>query len=219
MKWLLLILLLCTSVIGATLTGTVYDSSLNKVSKAIVEINYPQQRDVIENGTYYFELSPGVYNLSVYLSEGARQESTTETILIEKEQNYVFDLFLFEDLSDEETLEVPEIVIEEERQSNISTILIFGFLIMIGLLLYLMKPNKKNEEGLSRMNSLNNNEDVLKNKMLKIINEEKRISQKDLRKLIPYSEAKVSMVISELEAEGKIIKIKKGRTNFIVVKN
>jgi uncharacterized membrane protein len=45
-----------------------------------------------------------------------------------------------------------------------------------------------------------------------------RTTQKDIRKKIPLSEAKVSLMISELEAKGKIQKIKKGRGNIIVVK-
>ncbi|MBR9690675.1 winged helix-turn-helix transcriptional regulator, partial [Candidatus Woesearchaeota archaeon] len=45
----------------------------------------------------------------------------------------------------------------------------------------------------------------------------KRITQKELRKEIPLSEAKISLMISELEDEGKIKRIKKGRGNIIVL--
>jgi uncharacterized membrane protein len=58
------------------------------------------------------------------------------------------------------------------------------------------------------------------NEVLKIIKEEGgRTTQKDIRKKIPLSEAKVSLMISELEAKGKVEKIKKGRGNIIVLKN
>jgi uncharacterized membrane protein len=52
--------------------------------------------------------------------------------------------------------------------------------------------------------------------VLEIIKKEKRITQKDIRKQLPDSEAKISLVISEFEAQGIIKKIKKGRGNIII---
>ena len=46
-----------------------------------------------------------------------------------------------------------------------------------------------------------------------------RTTQKDIRKMIPLSEAKISLMISELEAKGVVQKIKKGRGNIIVLKD
>ena len=44
-----------------------------------------------------------------------------------------------------------------------------------------------------------------------------RTTQKDIRKKIPLSEAKISLMISELESSGDVKKIKKGRGNIIVL--
>ena len=44
-----------------------------------------------------------------------------------------------------------------------------------------------------------------------------RTTQKELRKEIPLSEAKVSLMVSELEDKGILKKIKKGRGNIIVL--
>ncbi len=44
-----------------------------------------------------------------------------------------------------------------------------------------------------------------------------RATQKEIRKHIPLSEAKVSLMIAELENEGKIKKVKKGRGNIIIL--
>ena len=44
-----------------------------------------------------------------------------------------------------------------------------------------------------------------------------RTTQKDIRKEISFSEAKVSLVIAELEHEGMVKKIKKGRGNIIIL--
>lgn len=45
-----------------------------------------------------------------------------------------------------------------------------------------------------------------------------RATQKALRKALPFSEAKVSLMVSELEHAGKISKIRKGRGNIIILK-
>jgi uncharacterized membrane protein len=44
-----------------------------------------------------------------------------------------------------------------------------------------------------------------------------RITQLELRKLLPYSEAKVSLIVSDLESRGIIKKIKKGRGNILII--
>ncbi|MBN2458300.1 hypothetical protein JXB31_04180 [Candidatus Woesearchaeota archaeon] len=52
--------------------------------------------------------------------------------------------------------------------------------------------------------------------VLNILKKEKRITQKEIRKQLPDSEAKISLVISEFESKGIIKKIKKGRGNIII---
>ena len=42
--------------------------------------------------------------------------------------------------------------------------------------------------------------------------------QKDLRKRLPWSEAKVSMMLSELEEMGIVKRIKKGRAKIVVLR-
>jgi len=50
------------------------------------------------------------------------------------------------------------------------------------------------------------------------IKKEKRTTQKEIRKNSSLSEAKISLIITQLEEDGKIQKIKKGRTNIIILK-
>ena len=45
-----------------------------------------------------------------------------------------------------------------------------------------------------------------------------RATQKDIRKQIPLSEAKISLMLAELEHKGVVEKIKKGRGNIIILK-
>ena len=53
---------------------------------------------------------------------------------------------------------------------------------------------------------------------LDYIKKHKRVTQKELRKHFPLSEAKISLIITELEAKGYVQKIKKGRGNVILFK-
>ena len=55
-------------------------------------------------------------------------------------------------------------------------------------------------------------------KILTMLKEHKRLTQKEIRKDIPLSEAKISLIISEMEHKGLVEKIKKGRGNIIVLK-
>ena len=61
-------------------------------------------------------------------------------------------------------------------------------------------------------------DDGLKNLIDIIKKENGRTTQKELRKQIPLSEAKISLMIAELEHKGVIEKIKKGRGNIIILK-
>ena len=53
---------------------------------------------------------------------------------------------------------------------------------------------------------------------LKIVLEnERKITQKEIRKKISLSEAKISQIISELVEEGKLKKIRQGRINILII--
>ncbi len=54
-----------------------------------------------------------------------------------------------------------------------------------------------------------------KKRVLDILDKEGITTQKDVRKAIPLSEAKVSLILSEMEEEGMIRRFKKGRSNVI----
>jgi len=64
--------------------------------------------------------------------------------------------------------------------------------------------------------SYNNSLDEYGSLIFNIIKKEKRTTQKDIRSKVPLSEAKISLVISDLEDKGMIRKIKKGRGNILI---
>ncbi len=76
------------------------------------------------------------------------------------------------------------------------------------------EPEKHKEVSIS----LKSSDEVLKEKIIKFISEkEEEITQKEIRKKMSLSEAKVSELISALEKDKKVTKIKHGRVNVIVL--
>ena len=81
------------------------------------------------------------------------------------------------------------------------------------------KDNQKIEEINTKIEVINKDEDLLKKRIIKMIDENNNlISQKEIRKNINLSESKISETIKELVKEGIILKVKKGRVNYLSLK-
>ena len=118
--------------------------------------------------------------------------------IIDENGNYILDLFL-----------LPETEAKPESKFNWLLVLIPALLILL-IIFYFKRKKPKTKEV---------NENESSDRIIKIIKDAGgRITQKDLRKHFPLSEAKVSLMITELEAKGKLEKIKKGRGNIIILK-
>lgn len=205
MRRLLILLLLIPLVNAATITGTIYDLELNEVSNVLIEIDtIPAQKLVSKSGSYLIEVPNGDYTLKASKDDLL----TIETITIKDTGNYNLDLFLFEDLSSDEALLEEELTVNEDLNNIDPTPIwpiVVGFFLVIGFYLVLRSKQVKSNKD--------------ENVVLDILKKHGgRITQKDLRKEIPLSEAKVSLMIAELESEGKLKKIKKGRSNILILK-
>ena len=76
-------------------------------------------------------------------------------------------------------------------------------------------PPKKHKAAKEHIETEDNDLD----KLVDIIKKEGgRMTQKEIRKQIPLSEAKISLMITELEHKGVVEKVKKGRGNVIMLK-
>ena len=83
-------------------------------------------------------------------------------------------------------------------------------LIFLGVTIYKLRSRPKVPAGVEV--------DKYTNELLAIVGKEGgRVTQKEIRKKIPLSEAKISLMISELEEKGVLKRIKKGRGNIIVL--
>lgn len=219
MKWLpilFILLLLPTFAAAATLSGTIYTDQLELAQNVLVQIDtQPQQRFLSRDGTYQFDLPPGNYTITLTYPETGRNETATEQVVVTQEGSFTFDLFLFPTFNEDDELykeigefeDIPDLGEEHSIFWPLVTLIGFILFLIIFLIVLYYQLRKKFEAKDDRIEEI-----------LAIIRKEGgRMNQKDLRKRIPESEAKVSLMIAELEAKGKLEKIKKGRGNILVL--
>ena len=210
---MLFLLVLAESVSAAIIHGSVYDISLDKVVDVKLEIDtIPKQTYVSKDGDYEFAVPVGTYTIKA----GSVEAFASEEITVQDDGMFVLDLILFPSLDEETQLidETDEINVELNGESNTVAYVIAGILVLVVLvaLVYLIKRKKpkRKEEKKEGTNGLD--------KIIKILKQEGgRATQKEIRKHFPLSEAKMSLMIAELEHKGVIKKIKKGRGNIIIL--
>ena len=201
---LLSLIILLPLISGAKIQGMIYDFELDILNKSVISIG-PSNKQIYvsRDGTYTLNVPIGEYNII------ARRDPnliSRETIIVDKEGNYSLDLVLRPE---------SELLMEEtpsQNSVNNTVYYLIGVLIALfifGSIIYFFKKKKKVV-----------GDDELTSQVVSIIKKEGgRINQKDLRKQMPYSEAKISLIISELEKKDKIKKLKKGRGNIIILKD
>lgn len=221
--FILLFILLITSVEGATIYGSIYDLTINKINNVVVEIDStPNQRFVAVNGTYQFEVSNGNFKITTFYHNKDGSLFADENITIIDDGIYVLDLFLYPTFEEDEifgdiNFEINDIYNNTDKSNGT---FIFGVILVIVLIvvsLIFLKIKKKtirqdvNEEIEIVDSDINAVIDLLKKN-------NGRLMQKEIRKSFPLSEAKISLMITELESMNKIKKIKRGRSNIIILK-
>jgi uncharacterized membrane protein len=206
MKKLLLLLILCMPLVSAaTLHGSVYDLDFEIVENAIVEVNSePMQSMITKDGSYSFELNPGDYILEAkYYIDQELISSTFEEVSIIEGGDYVLDLILFPEFSEVED----DFDVEFGEEGNNYGWLFFVALILILIVFFFIKKKPKKIEE----------EDELKDVLNFIKKQSGRTTQKEIRKNLGLSEAKASLIITELEHKKIVKRIKKGRGNVIIL--
>ena len=231
------ILLLTSLASAATLKGTIYDANLEVATDSLIEIDTePSQKFLAKEGDYLFEVPQGEYTLKV--TKGFL--TTSEQLTVNNEGEFVYDLFLLEDFTEEDDLwqdtdlQLFTEVKEEEKQSYEW----WRYLVAGILLLYLayrllrtrkrygrLKDFRKSFAKEKKKTVEEHKEEIASepgylDRTLEIIKKhDGRISQKQLRKeMLDLSEAKISLILTELEHKGQVEKVKKGRGNVIILK-
>jgi uncharacterized membrane protein len=237
---ILLIVSLISGAQAATLHGTIYEwSDFDKPLKnAIVEVNStPAQYMIATTGTYSFNLSPGGYLIKAkYFRNNILEYTTEEDIRIDHEGDFVHDLLLFPP-TDTEYEYLGDINLTEEMNTKSETnyntyiALFLIILLLISIILYWFKRTRSSTSNITvnepspapapiiaenKSGELPSDLRELYNLIQKMGG---RATQKELREKMAYSEAKVSLMLDDLESKSLIKKFKKGRSNIIIAEN
>jgi len=220
---LLVSIFLVPCINAAEIYGTVYDMSLNPAMGAVIEVDsVPKQTNILKDGTYLFLLPVGEYVIKATYISSYNVYSTEENITIVDEGRYIVDLIVFPDLSEESELLLlsEDITLEEIYEDETKAfpwlyiILILVIVAAIFLFFKKRKPVKKTDEKILE------EEIDPKDKIYEFIKQKGgRVTQKEIRKNFPVSQASISLILTELENDGKLKKIKRGKGNIIILKD
>ncbi|NOX71301.1 MAG: hypothetical protein GXO64_01195 [Candidatus Micrarchaeota archaeon] len=207
---------------AAMVHGTVYDMELEPAENIVLTINStPKQMFVAKNGTYSFTVAPGDYIISAECRPRYRRCGADENITITDDGDYVVDLILFPDFSEEDAifneginLSLDEDVSENKKPAENSLFYLTVALAVFAFLAALLGRNRT-----LRHKIVTERNDMADNVVEFIKSEGGRTTQKEIRKHFPFSEAKISLVLTDLEDKGLIRKIKRGKGNVIVLEN
>ncbi len=218
-----LVLLPCVS--GAEIFGTAYHwESFEPVRNALITINTtPPQSYVARDGSYLFNVEAGFYKISArYYSEGVLKLEDDVLLEVPANGSYRVDLILTPALEEETLFDSIDVGIVESdvnpSRNNFIYALIGLILAMVILGFFWKLWSKRKQELREEAEDMEDIPEDLREVIDVIRREGGRIKQKDLRKIIGCSEAKLSLMLADLESRGIIRKIKKGRGNIIILK-
>jgi uncharacterized membrane protein len=229
---------------AATISGTAYDGlTLEALKNVVISINTnPVQTKLAKEGTYSFDVGVGKYALkATYTEQGIVVQEALQPLTVEKEGNYVIDLILLPEIGDIPDEPFPD----DEPLPGIWDQLVGGplpLLALLGIVLVIVGYSILNVHRNTRTNAHAIKMDAAtldergaearapENKTGEIMLDQyaletlhhlqrggNRLTQKELRAMVNIGEAKVSLVVSELESYGLVKKIKKGRGNILIL--
>lgn len=247
-RFIFLIIIVASLVMSAQAAkvyGSIYEwSDLEKPLKnVIVEIEENAtkvQYKVSGDGTYSFDIAPGSYVLRAkYYINNILEFSGEEKLQIDKpDESRNLDLLIFPpaDLDYEYLGDInltSELEPKESDVANYIAVIIIVLLIALIFLFFLWKkkikpvtPEQKEipsespgNTAIPAENKTKELPDDLRELYDQILKKGGRTTQKEIRKDVKYGEAKVSLMLADLENRGLIKKIKKGRSNIIIAEN
>lgn len=246
MRVLLLLILIFTLITPlshadttCTIGGVAYDYlTLEPLPDTIIEINTtPPQTYVSKDGNYRLNVPEGSYHLTAkHYENNLLEYYTEENITVAGGGDYTLDLIMLPAIEDEFLFDEPDlsdfddVLIEDESQENqiwlmVPAVIAFIFIIIITGWYLLFARSKKIEEGTTEAMIKSEEGDLrpLPDDLLEIVEilkkHDGRMTQKELRKLLPHSESKISLMITDLENRGIVTRVKRGRGNVILLES
>jgi len=210
-----------------TVYGTIYDFwsyiPLENVEVRVYSDSTLHSTIVSTDGSYSLSLQPGDYTISAnYYQHGTLLYEDTENITLRQNDNVALDMIMFPADVDEnsENLDITTDLDETGAAMPWLAIAIVLIVLVIGVVIFynrrIMGMVEK-ETSAAPATKVVGVPDELQEVLNIIKASGGRMNQLELRQKIPLSEAKVSLMISDLEDRGLIRKIKKGRGNIIVL--
>jgi len=221
------------------------EKPLKNVIVEIEENSTRVQYKVSSDGTYSFDISPGSYVLRAkYYINNILEFSGEEKLQIDKpDESKALDLLLFPPTdSDYEYLGDINLTGElESKELDVSyfiavIIVVLLIVLIFGALIFYFRGKKRimkpvipepdeipiepPENTAKPIENLDRElPDDLRELYDLIMKKGGRTTQKEIRKDYKYGEAKVSLMLADLEDRGFVKKIKKGRSNIIIAEN
>lgn len=225
--------LLSLSTCAVTVSGIAYDWLTieplpNVIIKVFANESLVLQRVSGSAGEYSFNLSAGTYVIeAIYLQNGTVYYYSKENFSPGlSQQNVFFDLILFpptEDLFPDFEEEIPELeediidpaLFPQEDNTLLYLLIVLAVLSVSALAYAVWKRPEPRSQIVSDTKVIS---DELYDVVELIKGKGGRIAQRELRRELNYSAAKMSQTINELETKDIIKRIKKGRGNIISLK-
>ncbi|MBI4155501.1 hypothetical protein HY498_05460 [Candidatus Woesearchaeota archaeon] len=217
---IIVLLYLSLQVSAAEITGKSYSPNLTPLKNVIVEINTQPEQIVVTDPSYTFTVNPGEYTLKARY-ENEERYYLEENLTVKQEGKFSHDLILFYSLEEEE-VPLPDLedinFTTKPKKLDFAYLIVFMIAVLLGLLSYkFIKKSKSKEIKETKPQEVQEIKEDL-TQVLEILKQNNgRMNQKDLRKQLMLSEAKVSLMVSELESLNKLKRIKKGRANIIIL--
>jgi uncharacterized membrane protein len=231
---------------AAKVYGTIYEWSdfekpLKNTIVELVDNSTRVQVNVSTTGLYSFDkLSSGNYTIKAkYFRNNILEYAGEERLLItgaDESEDFNIDLLLFPPMDSEyEYLGDINLTSDLDKKSgdNLNNYIIIILILTVSALIILYRAKKKqpvSNERILHEPLAQSPQNIIETKKMElpedlgniydtILKMGGRTTQKELRKKSAFSEAKVSLMLDDLENRGLIKKIKKGRSNIIIAEN
>ena len=212
----------------ATVHGTVYDfwsyTPLENIEIKVYSDSTLHSTVISTDGNYSLSLQPGSYEIVArYYQHMTLVYEDEENITLQQNDNVALDMIMFPVEADEnlESLDITPDSDETGAALPWLGIAIGLIILVIGVVVFY---NRKIMGMVEKETSAPATKVVgVPEELQEVLDVIKagggRVNQLELRQKLPWSEAKVSLMISDLEDRGLVRKIRKGRANIIVLKD
>ena len=210
-KWIVLLVLFISISGAAQVYGDIYEEgSLKMLNNTVVTLKSADYsyRQVFSGTNYSFDLPDGTYELSAERYDGSRlTHMFNETIHLNGKKMRID--FVLSSVSQ-----------PASQQMDAELLALAGVGLAIVLILaYRFLSRKKQVESVQNEEKPEPAAFVPDDETKKVLEtikaNEGRMTQKELREILNFSDAKMSLILSELEHYGKIKRFKKGRGNIV----